>query len=128
LAALPVWAVLVLGGSFFVFASGRFIPGQAIMTMAVPASRRGAFMSLSGCARDIAMGVTSTVGGLIVTKEPSGHLTNFHWLGWIAVGAGLLSIWVASRVAVNETTAPPESKESTITDVPCLKPQPSTEN
>lgn len=47
---LPVWAVLVSGGAFSVFASGRFVPGQAIMTLAVPASRGGAFMSLSGCA------------------------------------------------------------------------------
>src|SRR5712691_11848269 len=53
---LPVWVVLVQAGFFFVFASGRFVPAQAIMTLAVPASRRGAFMSLSGCARDLAMG------------------------------------------------------------------------
>jgi DHA1 family inner membrane transport protein len=102
----PVWAVLLLGGSFFVFASGRFVPGQAIMTLAVPASRRGAFMSLSGCARDIAMGVTSSIGGWVVTQEPSGHLVNFHWLGWIAVGAGLLSLWLGSKVTVNEADLP----------------------
>ena len=102
---LPVWAVLVLGGSFFVFASGRFVPGQTIMTLAVPASRRGAFMSLSGCARDLAMGVTSGIGGWIVTKEPSGLLVDFHWLGWIAVAAGLVSVWLASRVRVNESDA-----------------------
>jgi predicted MFS family arabinose efflux permease len=100
---LPVWAVLVSGGAFFVFASGRFVPGQAIMTLAVPASRRGAFMSLSGCARDLAMGITSGIGGWIVTKEPSGQLSNFHWLGWLAVAAGLVSIWLASRVRVNES-------------------------
>ena len=99
---MPVWAVLLLGGSFFVFASGRFVPGQAIMTLAVPASRRGAFMSLSGCARDIAMGVTSSIGGWVVSREPSGHLVNFHWLGWIAVAAALLSLWLGSKVRVNE--------------------------
>ena len=99
---LPVWAVLVLGGAFFVFASGRFVPGQAIMTLAVPAARRGAFMSLSGSARDLAMGFTSSLGGWIVVKEPSGQLANFYWLGWIAVAAGLTSIWLASRVLNNE--------------------------
>ncbi len=36
---LPVWAVLVLAGMFFVFASGRFVPAQAIMTLAVPSPR-----------------------------------------------------------------------------------------
>jgi len=104
---MPVWAVLLLGGSFFVFASGRFVPGQAIMTLAVPAARRGAFMSLSGCARDIAMGVTSSIGGWVVTREPSGHLVNFHWLGWIAVAAALLSLWLGSRVSVNDVAVSP---------------------
>ena len=104
---LPVWAVLLSGGAFFVFASGRFVPGQAIMTLAVPASRRGAFMSLSGCARDLAMGVTSSLGGWIVTRSPSGELLNYHWLGWIAAGAGLISIWVGSRVRMNDTPPVP---------------------
>src|SRR6267143_1482896 len=117
---LPVWAVLVLGGLFFVFASGRFVPGQAIMTLAVPASRRGAFMSLSGCARDLAMGVTSSIGGWIVTKAPSGQMQNFHWLGWIAVGAGLLSVWLASRVRVNDTVATARSSSSDSTPMSAL--------
>jgi len=110
---LPVWAVLVLAGLFFVFASGRFVPGQAIMTLAVPASRRGAFMSLSGCSRDLAMGFTSTLGGWIVTREPSGRLAHFNWLGWIAVAAGVLSVWLASRVRMNEKAAPASLPAST---------------
>ena len=117
---IPVWTVLVLGGAFFVFASGRFVPGQAIMTLAVPASRRGAFMSLSGCARDLSMGFTASLGGWIVTTEPSGRLANYEWLGWIAVTAGLLSIWLASRVRVNEIAIPQgdfgeELKATTVT-------------
>jgi DHA1 family inner membrane transport protein len=103
---LPVLAVLVSGAVFIVFASGRFVPAQAIMTLAVPASRRGAFMSLSGCARDLAMGVASGIGGWIVTRQPSGQLENFHWLGWMAVAGGLVSVWLASRVRVEEAVAP----------------------
>ncbi|PYJ86668.1 MAG: MFS transporter [Verrucomicrobia bacterium] len=127
---LPLWAVLVLGGSFFVFASGRFVPGQTIMTLAVPASRRGAFMSLSGCARDLAMGVTSGIGGWIVTKEPSGLWADFHWLGWIAVAAGLVSVWLASRVRVNESDALALSPSShpTTTSTLSLNSQLSIEN
>ncbi len=100
---LPIWAVLVSGGAFFVFASGRFVPGQAIMTLAVPASRRGAFMSLNGCARDLAMGLASGIAGTVVTTSPSGELVNFHWLGWIAVTAGAVSIWLGRRVRVHES-------------------------
>lgn len=108
---LPVWAVLTLSGLFFVFASGRFVPGQAIVTLAVPATRRGAFLSLSSCARDLASGLSSSVGGWIVTKTPSGKLINYHALGWIAVAAGALSIWLAHRVQVKEgaTSAPAKS-------------------
>lgn len=99
---LPVWATLTLAGLFFMFASGRFVPGQAIVTLAVPSSRRGAFLSLSSCARDLASGIASTLGGWIVVKQPDGHLVHFNWLGWIAIGAGLLSIVLARTVHVND--------------------------
>jgi predicted MFS family arabinose efflux permease len=103
---LPAWATLGLTGCFFVFASGRFVPGQAIVTLAVPSSRRGAFLSLTSCARDLASGVSSTIGGWIVVKQPNGHLTHFNWLGWTAVAAGLMSIALAHRVSVKDTGAP----------------------
>jgi Arabinose efflux permease len=103
---LPVWATLLLTGLFFIFASGRFVPGQAIVTLAVPSSRRGAFLSLTSCARDLASGISSTLGGWVVVKQPNGHLLHFNWLGWIAVAAGLLSIVVARMVRVNDTGAP----------------------
>ncbi len=100
---LPVWGTLTLAGLFFIFASGRFVPAQAIVTLAVPSSRRGAFLSLSSCARDLASGLASTMGGWIVTKQPNGHLDHFNWLGWIAVAASLLSIAIARTVRVNDT-------------------------
>jgi len=100
---LPIWATLALAGFFFVFASGRFVPGQAIVTLAVPSSRRGAFLSLTSCARDLASGISSTMGGWIVSKQPNGHLVHFNWLGWIAVAAGLLSILLARTVRVKDT-------------------------
>ena len=63
---LTVGPVLVLAGFFFVFASGRFVPGQAITSLAVAAPQRGAFMSLSACVRDLVSGVVTSLGGLIV--------------------------------------------------------------
>jgi predicted MFS family arabinose efflux permease len=103
---LPVWTTLVLGGFFFIFASGRFVPGQAIVTLAVPSSRRGAFLSLTSCARDLASGISSTMGGWIVVKQSNGHLDHFNWLGWMSVAAGLASIVLARTVRVQDTGAP----------------------
>jgi MFS transporter, DHA1 family, inner membrane transport protein len=100
---LPVWATLTLAGLFFMFASGRFVPAQAILTLAVPSSRRGAFLSLTSCARDLASGISSMLGGWIVAKQPDGHLVHFNWLGWIAVAAGLGSILLARTVHVKDT-------------------------
>lgn len=94
----PTWYILILTGLFFVFASGRFVPAQALLTMAVPASRRGAFMSLSGCARDLASGLTSSIGAWVVTRGPTGRLVHYDLLGWLAVGMSLVSLWVGSFV------------------------------
>ncbi len=111
---LPVWGTLTLAGLFFLFASGRFVPGQALVTLAVPSSRRGAFLSLTSCARDLASGVASTLGGWIVVKQADGHLVHFNWLGWIAVGAGLLSILVARTVHANDKGGPSPLAESLV--------------
>lgn len=109
---LPAWGVLTLSGLFFIFASGRFVPGQAIITLAVPASRRGAFMSLSSCSRDLASGISSSIGGWIVVTNSTGSLSRFNWLGWIAVGAALVSIYLSRRVRVNDTGMPKVLAES----------------
>ena len=101
--ALPIWVTLTIVGLFFTFGSGRFVPGQAIVTLAVPSSRRGAFLSLTSCTRDLVSGVSTTLGGWIVTKQPNGHLLHFNYLGWIAVGFGLLSIVLARTVHMNDT-------------------------
>ena len=63
-------------------------------------------MSLSGCARDLAMGLASTVGGWVVIQEPSGRLNNFNVIGWMAVAAGIISVWLASRVRVKDVATP----------------------
>ena len=108
--ALPIWATLTIVGFFFAFGSGRFVPGQAIVTLAVPSSRRGAFLSLTSCTRDLVSGVSTTLGGWIVTKQPNGHLLHFNYLGWIAVGFGLLSIVLSRTVRMNDTGAKPTPK------------------
>ena len=102
-----MWLVLAIGACFFTFASGRFVPGQAIMTLAVPASRRGAFMSLSSCARDLASGIAASIGGWVVTTDQAGHVSHFGTLGWIAIAAALLSTALAGWVRVNDTGLPP---------------------
>lgn len=93
-----VWEVMVLAGLFFMFASGRFIPGQAVISLAVPAYRRGAYMSLVGCARDLASGITAAIGGAVVVKGADGSLQHFDRLGLLAIGVSAASLLIFRKV------------------------------
>lgn len=93
-----VWEVMLLAGLFFMFASGRFVPGQAVISLAVPASRRGAYMSLVGCARDLASGITAAIGGEVVTKGTDGSLHHFDRLGWLAISVSVASLLIFRKV------------------------------
>jgi len=99
---LPLWHTLLNAALFFVFASGRFIPAQATISLAVPSSRRGAYMSLVSCARDLASGVTAAIGGVIVVKGADGSLLHFDRLGLIAIVLSLCSLAVFRLVKVAE--------------------------
>jgi hypothetical protein len=67
-------------------------------------------MSLTSCTRDLTSGITSSLGGWIVTKSPDGRLTGFDKLGWLAVGMSLVSLWLATRVQVREVHSMPSAK------------------
>jgi DHA1 family inner membrane transport protein len=99
---LPLWHTLLNAAIFFVFASGRFIPAQAAISLAVPSERRGAYMSLVSCARDLSSGVTAAIGGMIVVKGAGTSLLHFDRLGLIAITISLLSIVVFRQVKVAE--------------------------
>ncbi len=94
----PVWQALVISAAFFIFASGRFIPVQAVVSLAVRQERRGAYMSLISCTRDLAAGITAAVGSMVVTEGAGGRLLHYPWLGWLAVGVSLGSLAVFRRV------------------------------
>ncbi len=95
---LPVWNTLLLAAFFFAFTSGRFVPGQAVISMAVPSARRGAYMSLVACARDLAAGLTAYFGARIVGEGADGRLLHYDRLGWVAIGASLVSLLIFRQV------------------------------
>lgn len=97
---MPVWGVLVVAALFFIFASGRFIPAQATISLAVPSARRGAYMSLVACSRDLASGITAAVGSMIVTSSPQGRLLHFDRLGWVAIIVSVFSILIFRKIRV----------------------------
>ncbi|MEO5913002.1 MAG: MFS transporter [Luteolibacter sp.] len=98
----PVWLVLLMAAFFFACANGRFVPGQAVISLAVPPARRGAYMSLVACSRDLAAGLTATLGSHIVIQGANGRLLHFDRLGWLAIGASIISLWIFKRLKTVE--------------------------
>ncbi len=101
----PEWQVLVMAGFFFMLASARFIPSQAAISMAVPPARRGAYMSLVACSRDLASGLTTGVGSMVVAEGANGVLLHYDQLGLLAIGVSIASLWVFQQVKSAEVAS-----------------------
>lgn len=98
---LPVVPLPVLLGvttAFFVFVSGRMVPGMAIVTSAAQPQWRGTFMSLNASLQSAAMGLAALVGGLLIHRTPEGLVAGYGWAGWVAVATTLLMLPLAGRV------------------------------
>ena len=94
----PDWQILMLAGFFFMLAGGRFIPTQATISMAVPSARRGAYMSLVACSRDLSSGLTAALGSIVVTEGADGRLLHYDRLGYLAITVSIGSLWIFKRV------------------------------
>lgn len=107
----PVPVILFLTVVFFIFASGRYVPAQAVLSSAVHASQRGAYMSLTACTRDLCTGLAAIAAGHIVVRTDD-RLQNVHLLGWIAILVSIASMLFIRQVrAVDEPVVPQPAVE-----------------
>ncbi|MFC3148427.1 MFS transporter [Piscinibacterium candidicorallinum] len=95
---VPAWVVMVVSALFFVLVSGRFAPGMAMVTSAGQPRVRGAFMTLNTAVGNAASGAAAFMAGLIVVKQPDGTLLNYNVVGYVALAAGFVTLWLAGRV------------------------------
>ena len=93
-----LWQILAITCAFFIFASSRFIPVQAVVSQAVEQRRRGAYMSLIACSRDFTAGISAVIGGLVIAESSDGKMLHYQWLGWLAIGVSLVSVFVFRKV------------------------------
>ncbi|MCW7536630.1 MFS transporter [Aquabacterium sp. A7-Y] len=110
LPASPLWAVLTVTTIFFIFVSGRMVPGMAIITSAAQPAVRGAFMSLNAALQSGAMGVAAWIGGLLIGRTADGSLAGFNATGWVGVAVSLCTVWLVGRLHLH--TAPPARASS----------------
>lgn len=114
LATIPILAitnlpsahiVVVLGVTtlFMIFVSGRFVPGMALITTAAEARDRGAYMSMITSVQNLGSGLASFVSGIILTKQASGRLLHYDWIGVISTAAAMIAILLAERIRPAQT-------------------------
>jgi predicted MFS family arabinose efflux permease len=88
----PFWLVLVLNIIMFAGVSSRIISSSALLTAVPIPQDRGAFMSINSSVQQISGGIATFIAGLIVAEAPGGKLLYYDTLGYIVVGASLITI------------------------------------
>ena len=92
----PIGVVLVVTTLLFITMSGRFTPAMALTSNAVEARYRGGFMSVNSAIQQAAGGLANLTAGALVTREAvSGRLIGYPLVGWISVGAFVLTLVLA---------------------------------
>jgi predicted MFS family arabinose efflux permease len=84
---------------FMIVSAGRMVPAMALLTASARAQERGRFLSVNASVQQLAMGLAAVVGGRLLGETRSGvPLTGYDTLGWLAAGAGVLSVVLAGRL------------------------------
>ena len=97
---IPWWGVLCITTPFFVFVSGRFVPGMAIISSAGVPHLRGTFMGINSAVQSIGSSVATLIAGFIITINSDGLLEHYNIVGYIACVAILATLWLVGHIKV----------------------------
>lgn len=90
--------ILFITSMFFLFANGRTITLQAIVSGVVNNEQRGGFTSINSSMIQLGSGAASLVGGLIVEKASNGTLLHYNWVGYMSIFFMILGIIIGKYV------------------------------
>jgi predicted MFS family arabinose efflux permease len=111
LGVTPLWIVIVINVILFAGIMARIIPSSALLTAIPEPQDRGAFMGVNSSIQQISGGVAAAVAGLIVVQTSSGKLENYDILGYVVVGAMLITMvmiyWLNQLVMRKNSSAKP---------------------
>jgi len=99
-AGMSVVTILIVTTFFFVFVSGRMIPGMALVSAAGNPKNRGTFMTLNSSMQSAAMGLAALMGGIVISRNAEG-LIEYYWVcSLIAIAFNLTALWIAKNLRV----------------------------
>lgn len=92
LSITPLWIVILINVVLFAGIMARIIPSTALLTAIPDPQDRGAFMGINSSIQQISGGVAAAAAGLIVVQTESGRLERYDILGYVVVGAMLITM------------------------------------
>jgi MFS transporter, DHA1 family, inner membrane transport protein len=90
--------ILFITSMFFLFANGRTITMQAMVSGVVNNDQRGGFTSINSSMIQLGSGAASFVGGLMVEKAANGTLLHYELVGYMSMTFMILGIILAKYV------------------------------
>ena len=107
LPVVPVAVLVTVTTAFFVFVSGRMVPGMALLTAAPPPAMRGAFMSVNGALQSASMGLAAWLGGALISRGPDGLVQGYGRTGWLALATTVVMVWWVGRLQLHKPVQTP---------------------
>lgn len=96
---VPIAVALVVTTLFMVGMSGRFPPAMTLITNSVAARYRGGFMSVNSAVQQGASAIANSVAGFFIVRDSiTGRLEGYPRVGWLAIGAFILVVFLAHRL------------------------------
>jgi MFS transporter, DHA1 family, inner membrane transport protein len=83
--AIPFSLVLVFFAVWFVFATGRGVTAQAMVTNVVEKDQQGSFMVLNSSMQHAGTFLASIISGYIVIESKNGKIQRYEWVGYLSI-------------------------------------------
>ena len=100
LSVVPVSIAIFYTTLFFIFGSGRMISPNTIITAAAPQENRGSFMSIKSSLQQMAIAVSSFLGGIIVYLGDDDLYYNYEYVGYLSILFSFFAIYLVGRIKV----------------------------
>lgn len=121
---VPLYVVIIVTTCMMIFTAGRSVPAMAMATACTTNDRRGGFMSVMGAIQQFAMGLATTLAGIILGVKASAEapvlkpddfqpiepIDGFPIVGWIAAVLSLATMYLATRLRSVEKHLPIEKE------------------
>lgn len=99
LGVTPILYVILLNIILFIGINSRIVPAQALLTSVPSPQDRGAFMSLNSAIQYLSGGISATIAGMIVYKDPTGYIHNYPIIGYVVTGTSLIALFLMFRLS-----------------------------